>query len=156
MYLEIPLRLWVGLMIVGVLANFVIYGLDSTSGFDSGSGWRQVATPENNLPAVDGDFVRSLLGQLPDLISDDNESVAIQSEAGDSRHFFYAGKTYRLSGLVVSGTKSAATLFSDQSDAIRVTVGGRLPDGEVVKAITLNEIVLIDVTDQEKRIRIYE
>ena len=155
MLLVLPLRLIVAIVVIAVLANFVIYGTQSDPLVDAVSGWRESSLEAQTPQQVNAAKIAGFLGSEARVAAADNLTTSGETSPG-ARTLVYEGVTYRLTGLVVNGTKSAATLSSETSDPVRVVVGGQLPGGQKVRAITLNEIVVIKSDGGEERIRIYE
>lgn len=155
MPVRVPVRVLAGILIAGVLANFLFYRFDQQDVADAGSGWQ----PPQKQDAAVLLFERASLADFVGVatIGDAGTDVVRGRNAPDStRRLVYAGVTYRLTGLVVSGARSAATLVSDASEPLRVLVGGQLPGGETIKAITLNEILIINAEGREESVKIYE
>lgn len=152
---SMPVRVLAGILVAGVLANFLFYRFDEQDVAEAGSGWQPPQRQDTAARLLE----RALLGDFIGVVTggDDGADVALGRNATESaRRLVYAGVTYRLTGLVVSGARSAATLVSDASEPLRVLVGGQLPGGETIKAITLNEIVIINAEGREESVKIYE
>lgn len=151
----LSIKLIVGIVVIAVLLNFVVYNIGADPSAEAVSGWRESIPETETLNSTGFGFTRGLLGSE----ATGNRVETLTSNRGaepSDRTLSYEGVTYRLKGLVVNGKKSAATLIGDASDPVRVTVGGQLPGGQEVRAITLNEIVVINSEGREQSVRIYE
>ena len=140
-------------MMLGLIANFLVYWPDANTATGSASPWRDlpaissVAKPASSRLGV-------LLGLQPAEASG-NSSVPQQAEPQDERFFAIGGEVYRLTGLV-TGNFPAATISTEAGATTRMQSGDSLPSGEIVQTIGINELEILKNDGEIEIVAIYK
>ncbi len=150
---SLPPRLILTVLLAGVLANFIDYDVGDQMIDTSYSSWRTLEAEPMDLKP---DLVR--VGSVFGVTSGAESSPSTQPKHanGDTHQFTFDGITYRLSGLVVQGDLSSATLIGQDGEAVRVGVGAAIPGGEKIVSISLDELVLLREDGSIEAVVIYK
>ncbi len=137
----IPIRLLLMLVLAGIVANFLIYSLDTQTDENVVASWKSLSGP-NNSTSTHVDQVAAFLGAQSAKSKPANITDASHSEDASVGTFIHQGITYRLSALIVAGKKSFATVIDEAGTVYRLGIGDPIPTGETIVVIDKTELIL--------------
>ena len=155
MTFPVSTRLATALVLAGIVFNFIFFSLSLKDAGEALSGWRETAD-ESRTTDVDSERLGKFLGiQSISATRTVEAGTRPVAEAAELGRFTYQGKTYRLTGLIVGGSGTAATLLDDAGEILRLGPGDKIPSGETIATIALNEIVLVSADGSRASVEIY-
>jgi hypothetical protein len=148
-------RLLALILSMGVVGNFLVYSLNLNDAGEALSGWRNTSVNTRGS-WVSGESLGKFIGVVSVEESSPVDNPGNGSEEPSAIGMFtYNGKTYRLTGLVVGSSSTAASLLADSGEVLRLAPGEKIPSGETIESITLNQVVLITSDGTRETAEIY-